>query len=389
VRILFAVHYWLPHLGGVELEARTQARLLVERGHEVGVITSRLAGDPDTADDDGVTIHRVPANNFLERRFGLPYPVFSPQLLARTERLVDEADVVVGHTHTFLSTVAAARSARRTRTPFVLIQNNPYIEYPFPLDLVQRAADATLGRFTLRRADRLVAISEFTADYVRRLAPGRPVEVMYLGVDADRFSPVGLDERSATRDRLGLPVNSFIALTVRRLFYRNGVDSLLDAAGLLKDLEDLHIVIGGSGPDRTDMERRLREERLDRVRLLGFVPDDDLADLYRAADVFVLPSRTAEGFGLVLLEAAACAVPSIATRSGAPPELIENGVTGRLVDPSEPTQLAAALRDLVNDPESTRRLGRAAYERHHQHTWEHSVDQLEATLLSVVAGRAT
>ena len=78
----------------------------------------------------------------------------------------------------------------------MLIQNNPFIEYRFPLNLVQRAADATIARYTVGSADRLLAISEFTARYVQRLAPGRQVTVMHLGTDVERFSPVDAAERA-------------------------------------------------------------------------------------------------------------------------------------------------------------------------------------------------
>jgi len=385
VRILLAVHYWLPHLGGVELEARQQALLLRERGHQVSVITSRLDGDPEFELDEGIEVHRVRALNTLERRLGLPYPLFDPRVLGVARRLVAESDVVIGHTHTFLSTVAAARAAKRLGVPFVLIQNNPYIDYPFPLSLVQKAADITLGRYSTSRATRLVAISEFTADYVRRLAPGRPVEVMYLGVDVDRFSPVTPSERRAIRIRLNLEPDAFIAFTVRRLFFRNGVDTLLEAAALLRDRTDIRVVIGGSGPDRAEMDDQIVRDHLDHVTLAGFIPDDDLADYHRAADVFVLPSRTAEGFGLVLLEAAACSVPSIATRSGAPPELIDDGETGLLVPTDSPDELAAAIARLADDHPLAVDMGAAAYARHGDQTWQRSVDQLEAILIDAVA----
>lgn len=384
MRILFAVHYWLPHLGGVELEARQQALLLRDRGHEVTVLTSRLPGDRSYELDEGIAVHRVRALNTLETRLRLPYPLFLPRVFSLARRLVADSDVVIGHTHTFLSSVAVARAAEQLGVPFVLIQNNPYIDYPFPLSLVQRAADAVLGKFTVDRATRLVAISEFTADYVRRLAPGRPVEVMYLGVDTERFSPVTSEQRRAIRERLGIDPQAFVALTVRRLFFRNGVDTLLDAAMLLRGRDELQIVIGGAGPDRAEMEARIAEHRLDRVTLAGFIAEDDLGDYHRAADVFVLPSRTAEGFGLVLLEAAACGVPSIATRSGAPPELIDDGESGLLVPVDSPTELAAAIERLLDDRSLTESMGAAALERHGDQTWDRSVDQLETILEEVV-----
>jgi glycosyltransferase involved in cell wall biosynthesis len=384
MRILTAAHYWLPHIGGIEFEAREQSRRLVARGHDLTVVSSRIGDDRAISSDDGFPVHKVAASNFLEERFRLPYPLYSPRLFGVTADLARDVDVVLAHTHTFMTTVAAAHAARRHRKPFVLIQNNPYIEYRFPLDLVQKSADATIGRYTVRRADRLIAISEFTARYVERLAPGRPVTVMHLGTDRDRFSPVDGDRRVEIRRRLGLPVDAFVALTVRRLFYRNGLDTLLDAAVLLRERTGLQIVIGGAGPERGEIEDQIRAHGLRNVRLTGFIPDDDLPDYYRAADVFVLPTRTAEGFGLVLMEAAASGVAAIATDSGAPREIIDDGATGVLVPPGAPDQLATAIARLHDAPDLLTAMSRAAYAHSSEFTWERSIDVLERVLSEAV-----
>jgi glycosyltransferase involved in cell wall biosynthesis len=385
MRILTAAHYWPPHVGGVEFEAREQSRRLAARGHELTVVSSRIADDRPLSFDDGFPVHKVAASNVLEDRMRLPYPLYSPQLFSVMAHLAQRVDVVSAHTHTFMSTIAAARAARIHGKPFVLIQNNPYIEYRFPLNLVQRAADATIARYTLGAADRLVAISEFTADYLRRLAPTRPVTVMHLGTDVERFSPVGAAARTEIRARLGLPAHAFVALTVRRLFFRNGLDTLLDASELLRDRPDLHVVIGGSGPERNEIQRRIERSGLTNVHLVGFIPDADLADYYRAADVFVLPTRTAEGFGLVLMEAAASGVPSIATDSGAPREIVDDAVTGLLVEPGAPAELAAAIARLHDSPALLASMSRAALAKSTEFTWDRSIDVLEAILADAIA----
>jgi glycosyltransferase involved in cell wall biosynthesis len=384
MRVLTATHYWLPHIGGVEFEALEQSRRLVARGHEVTVLSSRISDNRALSFDDGFPVHKVAASNFLEDKFRLPYPLYSPKLFSLASELARDVDVVLAHTHTFLSTAAAARAARRRRKPFVLIQNNPYIEYRFPLNLVQKTADATIARYTLRSANRLVAISNFTADYVRRLAPNRTVTVMHLGTDRERFSPVDGDRRVEIRRRLGLPVDAFVALTVRRLFFRNGLDTLLEAAVALRDRRDLHVVIGGSGPERNEIEARIRTDGLANVHLTGFIPDADLPDYYRAADVFVLPTRTAEGFGLVVMEAAASGVPSIATDSGAPREIVDDCVTGLLVPPGAPSDLATAIARLHDDPDLLAAMSRAAYDKSAEFTWDRSIDVLEQVLAEAV-----
>jgi glycosyltransferase involved in cell wall biosynthesis len=385
MRVLTAAHYWLPHVGGVEFEAREQSRRLVERGHDVTALSSRIGDDRALSYDDGFPVHKVAASNLLEERVRLPYPLFSPKLFSLASRLAHDADVVVAHTHTFMSTIAAARAARVQNKPFVLIQNNPFIEYRFPLNIVQRVADATIARYTVGSADRLLAISEFTARYVKRLAPRREVTVMHLGTDVHRFSPVDATERAAIRRRLDLPVDAFIALTVRRLFYRNGLDTLLDSATRVRGLAGMHVVIGGTGPEHAEIKQRITRDGLTNVHLVGYIPDADLPDYYRAADVFILPTRTAEGFGLVLMEAAASGVASIATDSGAPREVVEDGVTGLLVPPGAPDALASAITKLYRSPELLAEMSRAALARSASFTWDRSIDTLERVLKEAVA----
>ena len=86
MRVLTAAHYWLPHVGGVEFEAREQSRRLVARGHDVTVVSSRIGDDRALSFDDGFPVHKVAASNVLEDRIRLPYPLFSPQLFSRRRR---------------------------------------------------------------------------------------------------------------------------------------------------------------------------------------------------------------------------------------------------------------------------------------------------------------
>src|SRR5262249_3318752 len=133
---------------------------------------------------------------------------------------------------------------------------------------------------------------------------------------------------------------------------------------------------------------RIRRERLPNVHLAGFIPDEDLPDYYRAADVFVLPTRTAEGFGLVLMEAAASGVAAIATDSGAPREIIDDGSTGLLGPPGAPRDLAAAIARLHDAPDLLAAMSRAAYAKSSEFTWDRSIDVLERELGEAVANGA-
>jgi glycosyltransferase involved in cell wall biosynthesis len=146
------------------------------------------------------------------------------------------------------------------------------------------------------------------------------VHVLRPGVELERFSP---GDRAAARSRLGVPEDAFLALTVRRLVPRTGVGELLDAwelaAGQLP--AGATLLVAGDGPLADELGARAATIEAPEVRMAGRLTDGDLLAAYRAADVAVVPTISHEGFGLVVLEAAACGTPSIVTDVDALPEV--------------------------------------------------------------------
>jgi glycosyltransferase involved in cell wall biosynthesis len=365
-----------------------QAQRLVKRGHQVTVVTSRLSGDPAVSSENGLVIHRIAALNTLER-IGIPYPVFSPQLFAVLSRLVREHDAVLIYNHSYLSSVVGTIAARMRRRPIVLFQASPYIGYRFPWNAVEQVVDNTVGRFTLGMADKVVAISEHTATHVRKLLPRGGVEVRYLGADTQRFAPVAsVVDQMEIRSRLGLPCEAFIVSTVRRFVPRNGLDTLVAAAiHLQREHSDIFVVIVGTGPQKEAVQRIIDGHRLHNVRLAGFVPGSQLPDYYRASDAFVLPTRSGEGFGLVVLEAFASGIPVVATRSGAPEEIVSHGRTGFLIPPGSPRAMADAILTLRRRPDLLADMKQAARAKAVAMDWELCVDGMEEVLVQVMNGK--
>lgn len=204
------------------------------------------------------------------------------------------------------------------------------------------AAKRAVERAVYRRAKTVVVLSDaFGRLLVERYGvdPSRVV-VVPPGVDLERFSP---GDRPTARRRFGLPDDAFIAVSARRLDARMGLDVLVEAwAKVQAERPGALLVIAGEGRERDRLEA-LRAELPDPdgVRLVGRVSDDELVELYRAADCSVVPTRALEGFGLVTLESAACGTPAIVTDVGGLPD----GVVG--LDPSlvVPAADAEALAD--------------------------------------------
>ena len=229
---------------------------------------------------------------------------------------------------------------------------------------------ALLGR-VLRGAAEVVAAGGYPAAEAERAA-GRslPVTVVPPGVDPERFRPLDAEGRAKARALFDLPADGRVVVSLSRLVPRKGMDVLIEAAArLAPERPDLVVAIGGSGRDRRRLERLVARSGAP-VRLLGRVPDDDLPDLYGCADVYAMLCRNRwagleqEGFGIVFLEAAACAVPQVAGASGGAAEAVADGVTGLVVDtPGDPVAVARALAALLDDPERRATMGAAARRR--------------------------
>ncbi len=142
-------------------------------------------------------------------------------------------------------------------------------------------------------------------------------------VDTARFGKTL--SRSEARAMFDLPADRPVAVCVRRLVQRMGLEDLIDAAAVMKrHMPDVLIVLAGKGPLDAALKRRIVERGLEaQVRMLGFVPDDRLPHLYRAADLTIVPTTALEGFGLTTIESLAAGTPVLVTPVGGLPEAVE------------------------------------------------------------------
>lgn len=184
-------------------------------------------------------------------------------------------------------------------------------------------------------------------------------------VDTRRFRPPAPAETAAARTAFGLPGGP-LALFVGRLVERKGLDRLI---GALARVPVGALVVAGYGDVAPFRALAARLGVAARVHFVGAVDDARLPALYQAADLLAMPSRTIlargdlEGFGIVYLEAAASGRPALAGRSGGAPEAVLDGITGRVVDGDDETEVAAALGHLLGDAAERARLGGAARAR--------------------------
>lgn len=223
-------------------------------------------------------------------------------------------------------------------------------------------------RFAYRHADRIIANSDFTHDELLKLgvSAGR-ISLISPGVDIDRFKP-NLPA-SHLRASLGLGAGQKLILSVGRLSRRKGFDQVIQALPkLLGKGQDVSYAVVGIGEDHDYLLGLAQAHGVaDRVHLLGHVSPADLPLWYNACDLFAMPNRVVdgdtEGFGMVFLEAAACAKPVIAGDAGGTGAAVVEGVTGYRVNGEDVTQLVVTLEKLLADNALSRRLGQAGHAR--------------------------
>lgn len=209
-----------------------------------------------------------------------------------------------------------------------------------------------------RQADHFVVLSEAFERVLHRTygIPRNRISIIPGGVNVDRYH-TGVT-RTAARNRLGWPTDRSIIVSVRRLVKRVGLEALLRAVDEVRtQVPDVLLLIAGKGPLRKTLEEGIRARNLtDHVRLLGFVPDDDLPFAYRAANVSVMPTRALEGFGLSAVESLAAGTPVLVTPVGGLPDIVRdlspNLIFDDCTDAALASRLTAALDGSLSLPSS-------------------------------------
>jgi glycosyltransferase involved in cell wall biosynthesis len=215
-----------------------------------------------------------------------------------------------------------------------------------------------LYRRRLERADALVCVSVAVA---RQFNGSVSARVVYDGL----ARPIALPPRAHSRQSLDIGADAFVAAVIGRISDWKGQHVFVRALAepQLEEIGAIGLLAGDAAPDQEHHHRAVVDlaHRLslgDRLRHVGFW--DDIGPILAAADVVVVPSVFQDPLPQAAIEAAAAGVPVVATDRGGLPEIILDGRTGRIVEAGDHVALAAALRDLADDPGLARRLGRAA-----------------------------
>lgn len=343
MRLVFLQETFWPSIGGIEVLSQRALTALSERGYEPTVITS-FAGDdlPDRDEVDGISVYRLPFRRALMAR-DLEAIIRCRSEFARLKREL-RPDVMQinfsGPSGYFHLATACAEDP-----PLVMAVRHP---------LGEPAADDTLVARMLRAASWVTGNSLSTLSAARRIVPGIEAQssVIFNGL------------RTPTEQPAKLSFDPPELLCLGRLVYEKGFHVAVDAFSVIHQrFPESRLTIAGDGPARGDLERQVRDLRLESaVHFTGWVRTEHVHATINRATLVLMPSRE-ESFGLVALESGQLGRPVVASRVGGLAEVVRHGETGWTVDRDDPDGLATAALRLLSDPEEARRFGRAARRR--------------------------
>lgn len=310
---------------------------------------ARIAGTPSHEQRHGVDVFHP--KYFLPPKVGMHLAPYTLAMCAVpvVKRIIRDGfdfDLIDAH-YFYPDGVAADLIARAVGKPFVVTARGTDInlipQYPRPRKLIQQTA---------ANARAAIGVCKALVDTLAELGVDRSkLKVFRNGVDLERFSPMPRDMALAAT---GLPEGRRILLSVGLLIERKGHDIAIAAMPELP--QDVLLVIIGSGPERTALEKLAKQlDVADRVRFAGQVPNAELRPWYACADALLLCSSR-EGWANVLLESMACGTPVVATNLWGTPEVVSTELVGRLMADRTPASLAIAVRDLFAQYPDRRRV---------------------------------
>jgi glycosyltransferase involved in cell wall biosynthesis len=350
------LNYEFPPLGGgAGRGTYNLARELAKKGYDVDVLTSKAPGQQPEEELEGFTVHRVlswrKGIHDCGFRGAITFVLFAIPVFLRLNRA---KSYHILHYYFGLPTgVLQWLPGRHRRVPYIISLRGSdvpgYDNFNTQLQYFHRLL-LPVTRAIWNNAARIVALSEALRETALKTAPEVDIEVIANGIESEQFNSAGT-----------LHTSSKIQLIcVARLVERKGIQHLLRALQVMQ--HDVHLTIVGEGNYKQDLINIADQYQVsDKVTFHGYCPREDLAELYCANDIFVLPTM-AESFGLVFIEAMACCLPVIGTTVGGVPDIVteKNGI---LVEPDDYRGVREAIDTLGGDKKKRLAMGAACRRR--------------------------
>ncbi len=358
----------LPILNGVSVSIDGLIRQLRDRGHSVHLFTSRFPGHVET---DPNTHRFFAIRTPFAKDYPLALPPFYPHL-----RDFRRCNFDVIHTHTpFTVGFVGMRWSESDEIPIVSTYHTLYDKYQHYIPLMPkrylRFKVAKHTNYYYNRVRHVITPSDAAQRWLRRHSVNRPITVIPTGVP----NPKRFDQQ-AVRANLGIQASEKVMLYVGRIALEKNIGVLIEMARIAMAADpSLRLWLVGDGPARETYRKMARDLGIgDRVKIVGFLPRQEVDQYYAAADIFVFSSTT-ETQGLVVMEAMTYGLPAVAVRGGGASAAIEDGVNGYIVN-SDPKNMADRVLEVLSRESEFARLSDGARDTSLQYTISAMADRV-------------
>jgi glycosyltransferase involved in cell wall biosynthesis len=381
-------------IGGAERVLYEQSIRLAQRGHLVHIVSRKLPlHKKDHENISGVSEWRY-ENNFANPFKFLISTIKNAKLLF--EKLHNKYHFDCINFHQPFSALGVIHSNSSLNVPkiytchslsfeeYISRNGNRHRLFSKFTNLLQSRGRQKIEKNILNKSDEIVVLSRFTKEKIKNIYKIKKDKIRMIpgGVDLKKFMPTSNKEK--IRKRLNIPNNKIILFTVRNLVQRMGLENLIIAVNdLIKRNADIYLIIGGEGKLKNGLIALSRSFGIENhIHFVGFISEDKLPAYYQMADIFILPTKELEGFGLVTLEAMASGLPVLGTPVGGTNEILGNfdlSFLFKAIDPNSMAQLIMEKYELIkHNPQKWEQISRQCrnfVERNY--SWEKNVDALE------------
>lgn len=390
-------------ISGAERVLFEQSTRLSKRGHDVYILTRKLHDNKSNQEViQGVREWRYD----VDQRNALS---FIKSILLNCRRLFESLQNQYSfdciNFHQPFSAFAVTRSFASKRIKKIYTCHSLSFEEfrsrnPRPMNIIGGAlyflniqVRKFIERKVLNKSDKIAVLSRFTHEKLLNTYKIPPEKIVIIpgGVDLQRFYPKV--DKTEIRRRLNIPKKKMILFTVRDLEPRMGLENLVNAIReVVKVVPEIYLVLGGKGPLKNDLislSQKLDIENY--IKFAGFIPEEELPDYYRMADVFILPTMELEGFGLITLEALASGVPVLGTPVGGTVEILKKLNPNLLFKDTSFESIAKLILDTYQDFRKNPLHGEELSIRcrkfaEQNYSWEKNVDSTEELFEKIQMG---
>ena len=374
--IIFSAQY-LPTVGGVERYTNSLAKKLIAKGHTVSVVTSALPDQPYTeTDTDGIKVFRLPCIMLMGGRF----PVIKPSAIkTQFEKHFknEKYDFCVIQTRFYINSLFAAQLCSKYNVPSVVIDHST--SHLMGDGIVGKVGDMYehfAAGYIKKRTNGFFGVSGRCAKWLEHFGI-KDAGVLYNCANLDAINTISPCKKSD----YGCNDDEILVVFAARLIAEKGVLKLIDAFNRINTTNKAKLVIAGDGA----LYSQVKAMETDNISVVGALKFNDVIALYKAADIFCLPTDYPEGFPTTVLEAAACNTMVIAADKGGTGEIISSDDFGILLVENTVENLTAALEKSIDNADYRSNAIKNAHAKLMQNfTWENTADKLEATAFKII-----